>query len=63
MTNCDNWLTSLPNTHSSECSCQDCHEWHIEFGVVEENAESPDFRCCKEEMDYRREKYGSQELV
>ena len=34
-----------------ECSCPDCHFWHVEEGQVEANAKTPDYQCCKDEME------------
>lgn len=39
-----------PEGHKSECNCFDCHKVHLSFWEVEANAKSPDFQCCKDEI-------------
>lgn len=34
-----------------ECNCEECHIWHCQEGMVVDNAESPDFQCCKDQME------------
>ena len=32
-----------------------CHGRHVENGEVEDNAKSPDFQCCVDQLEERRE--------
>jgi len=34
-----------------ECHCEECHAWHVEEGMVLDNAGSPDFPCCTEQLE------------
>jgi len=56
----DRWLTTTPEdrAHPSECNCEKCHEWHIDEGMVIENAVDwgIDFQCCVDEFDLMVEK-------
>lgn len=54
----DRWLTTTPEdrAHKEECNCEGCHKGHIESGSVAENAESPDFGCCKDQIELDIEK-------
>lgn len=36
---------------SDECNCDQCHRWHIEERMVEENAKFPDYQCCIDQME------------
>jgi hypothetical protein len=34
-----------------ECNCTECHTWHCQEGTVAENAKTPDFQCCADQME------------
>jgi hypothetical protein len=39
-----------------ECNCNECHDWHVQEGMVEDNAGGPDFNsgpfeCCQDQME------------
>lgn len=34
-----------------ECNCEECHAWHVEDGQVFDNAKSPDFQCCSDQVE------------
>lgn len=41
-----------PEGHKDVCNCETCHQDHIKSGEFEELAKSPDFPCCKEELEF-----------
>jgi hypothetical protein len=49
----DKWLTTTPadRGHAPECNCDRCHQAHIDESMVEENAESHDYKCCIEQLE------------
>ena len=55
MTNFDRWLTTTPEdrAHKDTCNCEQCHQKHIDDGVVLDNALSfpLDYQCCVDEVE------------
>jgi hypothetical protein len=51
----DNWITTTPEDlgHDYYCACAVCHLKHRQEYEVEANAETPDFPCCREEIEDR----------
>jgi hypothetical protein len=49
------WFYDPPTPHKEECECRRCHEFHKQEGMVKENAKSPDYRCCKEEIENEKD--------
>lgn len=45
-----------PCGHRPECNCSKCHSWHVEDCGVRENAEGPDYQCCKDQLELWEEK-------
>lgn len=37
--------------HDGYCNCDTCHKYHYDHGMVADNAEMPDFQCCKDQME------------
>lgn len=51
----DRWKTTTPadSWHKEECNCDECHEGHIESGMVEQMARHIDYECCRNEIEKR----------
>lgn len=53
----DSWYDPPEPRHSSgtiipmECHCEECHEWHIEQGLVDEQSALPDYPCCADQIE------------
>ncbi len=45
------WWYDPPEGHHPECNCKECHAEHIESGDYIELALTPDFLCCKDELE------------
>lgn len=39
-----------PEGHKETCNCSECHGRHIENGELAQNANRPDYPCCKKEI-------------
>lgn len=40
-----------PEGHKDACNCSRCHSEHVESGEFADLAGSPDYFCCKDELD------------
>jgi hypothetical protein len=39
-----------PLFHNEECNCSECHQQHVEQGIVDQNAMMTDYKCCESEF-------------